>query len=120
MDKKTAIEYLHKKANEDSTNGFNKGISGMPYQFYDRLSEIMVEFAQTSRSTQNNNSLGISEVSAPLPSSFKDIIRFIEGDRIDIKLYGNDGHDNQEVIDGRKHMIKWITDAWNDYSSNAR
>ena len=40
-----------------------------------------------------------------------DIIRFIESDLIEIKLYGNDGFDNQEELDGKEYLVRLIKEA---------
>lgn len=57
---------------------------------------------------------------ADLPQSFKDLFRSMEDSSIQITLYGNDGFDNQEQLDGKGHMVKWIIDAWSDYASQCQ
>jgi hypothetical protein len=48
-----------------------------------------------------------------VPEELKTLFDFID-DRIEITLYGNDGFDNQEVLNGRERMKKWILDAWSE------
>lgn len=49
-----------------------------------------------------------------IPKELKTLFDFVDGDKIEIKLYGNDGFDNQEVLDGRDRLKKWILDAWTE------
>jgi hypothetical protein len=53
---------------------------------------------------------GVSGSEASLPQ-LTELLKFIDGDRIEIKLFGNDGFDRQEVIDGRERMKAWILGA---------
>ena len=58
-----------------------------------------------------NSKLPITHVSGSLPDKFADIIRFIESDLMEVKLYGNDGFDNQEELDGKDYLVKLIKEA---------
>ena len=49
-----------------------------------------------------------------LPKSFKTLFRCLEDSCYEINFYGNDGHDNQEKIDGKELLIKWIKEAYFD------
>lgn len=53
----------------------------------------------------------IFDVSGSLPDKFADIIRFIESDLMEVKLYGNDGFDNQEELDGKEYLVRLIKEA---------
>jgi hypothetical protein len=54
-------------------------------------------------------------VSERLPEQMQDVVDFIKGgDRIEVKLFGNNGFDNQEVIEGNQHLAKMITDVCNE------
>ena len=57
------------------------------------------------------NNAVLPHVSGSLPDKFKDIIRFIESDLMEVKLYGNDGFDNQEELDGKEYLARLIKDA---------
>lgn len=53
-------------------------------------------------------------------SRLKDLTLFINGDRIEVKLFGNDGHDNQEELNGEEYLTSHITNLVNsalEYSS---
>jgi len=58
-----------------------------------------------------NGKLPIPLVSGSLPDKFTNIIRFIESDLMEVKLYGNDGFDNQEVLDGKEYLLRLIKEA---------
>jgi hypothetical protein len=62
------------------------------------------------RKAVKNNAV-LPHVSGSLPDKFKDIIRFIESDLMEVKLYGNDGFDNQEELDGKEYLARLIKDA---------
>lgn len=49
-----------------------------------------------------------------LPSSLKELLSFIDDGCVEITFYGNDGFDNQEKIDGKKHLKNYIVNAWED------
>jgi hypothetical protein len=49
-----------------------------------------------------------------LPESFKTLFNCLQDSCYEINFYGNDGNDNQERINGKELLIKWITDAYFD------
>jgi len=51
------------------------------------------------------------ELSEGVRNAIAWLIESLDGDRIEIKLIGNDGFGWQEILDGREHMKKWIREA---------
>ena len=41
-------------------------------------------------------------------NDFNELLDFINGDRIEVKFYGNDGFDNQEEVNGVPYLDLWI------------
>lgn len=87
----------------------DKMISEMPYvldtKIFPYIREAMELYAEQR----------LSELREPsLPSSLKELLSFIDGDRVEINFYGNDGFDSQEKIDGKKHLKNYIQNAWEE------
>jgi len=49
--------------------------------------------------------------SGPLPDEFEDIIRFIESDLVEVKIYGDDGFGDQEELHGKEYLVQLIKGA---------
>ena len=54
------------------------------------------------------------KVTDKIPKSFKTLFRCLEDSCYEINFYGNDGNDNQEKIDGKELLIRWIKEAYSD------
>jgi len=71
----------------------------------------IIKASEGNTANSENTNCAIFDVSGSLPDKFADIIRFIESDLMEVKLYGNDGFDNQEELDGKDYLVKLIKEA---------
>lgn len=76
-----------------------------------QLLEERVDYLERMEGNEEKEQCTIPDVSGSLPDKFKDIIRFIESDLMEVKLYGNDGFDNQEELDGKEYLVRLIKEA---------
>jgi len=83
--------------------------------YHDKVHSYIMKYADEFKVANGGNSenanCAIFDVSGSLPDKFADIIRFIESDLMEVKLYGNDGFDNQEELDGKDYLVKLIKEA---------
>ena len=92
-----------------ATNVKNKHSSNMKKKIYDIV--LAAQYEGLSAKEATDKLLDLLGVSGSLPDKFADIIRFIESDLMEVKLYGNDGFDNQEELDGKDYLVRLIKEA---------
>ncbi len=100
----------------DSYAGFPITVDGVDRSDFLRAVAASLEAAFPTVKI-NEASVDVPPVRRSLPR-LEELLHFIDGDRIEIKLYGNDGFDGQEILDGREYLKKWITEAVEEARGN--